>query len=244
MLKEAAKIMKKQKFDFIITGEVLNERPMSQTYPKLRLIEKDSGLTGKLLRPLSAKALPETDVEKEGLVNRAELLSIQGRQRKEQFGLALRYNLSEFPTPAGGCLLCEKTIQEKLLDLFKHKKISEIDYNELALLKLGRHFRIGKTKIIVGRNKEENDQLSFLRNKNKILLEVPNCGSPITLLDPDGKKPTKREIEIAAKFTIYYSNNFDKNTVVTYWTNEKRKNKISVKLNEGEILACLPYKIG
>lgn len=244
MLKEAKKIMLKEGFDFIITGEVLDERPMSQTYPKLMLIEKESGLKGRLLRPLSAKVLPETDIEKKGLVDRNELLSIKGRSRREQMALALRYNIAEYPSPAGGCLLCEKPFAKKLNDLFSSKKINEINYNELALLKIGRHFRIGKTKIIVGRNKEENDKITLLKKPKEFLFEVPDCGSPITLIQ--NIKPAKKEIEIAAKLTAYYSDAKEKNIVVNYWNeaNKKNKNKINIKINEKEINEILKNKIG
>lgn len=244
MLKEAKKIMLKEKFDFIITGEVLNERPMSQTYDKLMLIEKESGLKDKLLRPLSARLLPPIKAEMRGLVNRQELLSINGRSRKEQMGLALRYGITEYPSPAGGCILCEKPIKDKLRDLFENKKIEEINYNELALLKIGRHFRIEKTKFIVGRNKEENEKISLLKKPKDFLFEVPDCGSPFTLLQ--SIKPHKKEIEIAAKLTAYYSDSKEKNVVINYWNdlNEKKKDKISIKFDEKEITEILKNKIG
>ncbi len=244
MLKEAKKIMIKEKFDFIITGEVLNERPMSQTYDKLMLIEKESGLKDKLLRPLSARLLPPIKIELQGLVNRQELLSINGRSRKEQMGLALRYGITEYPTPAGGCILCEKPLKDKLIDLFQNKKNDEIDYNELALLKVGRHFRINKIKIIVGRNKEENEKITLLKKPGEFLLNVSDCGSPTTLIQ--SIKPSKKDIEIAAKLTAHYCDSKEKNIVVDYWneTNEKKKNKINIKIDEKEIGEILKNKIG
>ena len=242
MLKEAAKVMKKEKFDFIITGEVLDERPMSQTYNNLKIIEAESGLKGKLLRPLSAKVLPETDIVKKFLVNPNQLLAIHGRQRKEQFGLALRYNITEYPSPAGGCLLCEKTIKAKLLDLFEYRKISEIDFNELTLLKIGRHFRVGKTKFIVGRNKEEKEKLFLLKKSKEYLFHIIGASSPVVLLK--NEKPKKGEIEIAAKFTAYYSKSPEKNILIDYWKDEKNKEKISIKLNDSEMENLLKNKIG
>jgi len=197
MLKKAKVLMKKLNADFIATGEVLNERPMSQTREKLGLIELESGLQGKLLRPLSAKLLPETLVEKQGLVNRDKLLAIQGRSRKLQIALAKKFNLS-YPTPAGGCLLCEKEFAIKMRDLLRNKE--KIESRDIELLKVGRHFRVGRSKIVVGRSLEENKKIISL-SENGWLFEVKDFPSPITLLE----NPTKESINIAAGLTVFYS---------------------------------------
>lgn len=200
MLKKAKAIAKKEKADIIATGEVLGERPMSQTKASLVLIEKEAGLKNQLLRPLSAQLLPETAAERLGLVNRDNLLSISGRSRKPQIALAKKFGIKDYPTPAGGCLLTQKEFAVKLRDLLKHKK--RISRVELDLLKLGRHFRFRKNKIIVGRNKEENALLLALAKKGFLIFEVLGTGSPITLLS--GPK-TKNAIKIAASLTARYS---------------------------------------
>ena len=168
MIKKAKKYAKEIGADFIFTGEVLGERPKSQHYPALRIIEEESGLKGKLLRPLSAKLLPETEAEKKGLVNRAKLLSIQGRSRKPQFQLAKEYGITCYPSPAGGCLLTCEEYSKKLRDLLAHKK--RVSMADVALLRVGRHFRLGKNKIIVGRNEAENKIFNATQNTKRILL--------------------------------------------------------------------------
>jgi adenylyl- and sulfurtransferase ThiI len=150
MIKKAKKYAREIGADFIFTGEVLGERPKSQHYPALRTIEEKAGLKGELLRPLSAKLLPETVAEKNDLVDRAKLLSIEGRSRKPQFQLAREYGITRYPSPAGGCLLTCEEYSKKLRDLFAHKK--RVSTGDIALLRVGRHFRLGKNKIIVGRN--------------------------------------------------------------------------------------------
>jgi len=195
MLKKAKEMMPKFNADFIVTGEVLNERPMSQYRGALMLIEKEAGLQRKILRPLSAKELDPTEAEEKGLVNRAKLLDIQGRQRIKQFKLAEKYKL-KFPMPGGGCLLCEKAYARKLADLFKHK---ETENEDIILLKIGRHFRYNGQKIIVGRDEKENRKLMELKGIKFIpAKEVPG---PTTLLRGDGKA----EIIKAAELTLYHS---------------------------------------
>jgi hypothetical protein len=138
---------------------------MSQHYPAMKLIEKEAGLEGKILRPLSARLLPETEVEKRGLIDRAKLLDIQGRSRKPQFKLAEEFNIKDYPCPAGGCLLTYEEYAKKIQDLFTHKK--RIAMADITLLRIGRHFRFGKNKIIVGRNEEENKLLIERKTKNE-----------------------------------------------------------------------------
>ncbi len=150
MIKKAKKYAKEIGADFLFTGEVLGERPKSQHGPALKIIEEEAGLKGKLLRPLSAKLLRETEAEKKGLVDRTKLYNIQGRSRKPQFQLAREFGITSFPAPAGGCLLTCEEYSKKLRDLFANKK--RISMADVALLRVGRHFRLGKNKIIVGRN--------------------------------------------------------------------------------------------
>lgn len=208
MLKIAKGCMKKIKADFIATGEVLGERPMSQHRKAMDIIEKESGLKGLLLRPLSARLLEETIPEKKKLVDRSKLLKIKGRGRSEQIGLANKYNI-DYPSPGGGCLLCEREFIKRLKNLMDIKNINSRD---LKLLRIGRHFRFGKNVIIVGRNQNENNHLLKLK-KNEYYLEVPGCGSPTTLIIG---KANKEMLKKAAELTARYSDNKSKNIKVKY----------------------------
>ncbi len=203
MLKIAKQIMKKDKFDFVATGEVLGERPMSQNRDALRLIEKESGLNGYLLRPLSAKLLELTEVEKKGLVDREKLLDLRGRSRKRQLELAKKWKIKEYPNPAGGCLLTDSGFSKRLRELLdKYPKAGE---NDIRLLKLGRHFWNGRNKIIVGRNHQENLEIEKLRQKNDILIELKDLSGPTTLIRSYQGGISKKAIAEAQKFTKYYS---------------------------------------
>ena len=200
IVKKAKKYAKEVGASFIFTGEVLDERPMSQHSRAMKIIEEETGLKGKILRPLSARLLPETVIEKKGLVDREKLLDIRGRSRKPQIKLAEKFNIKDYPCPAGGCLLTYKEYANKLRDLFKHKKRCSIA--DVSLLKAGRHFRFGENKIIVGRNEAENKVLTAKRARNDYYFEVPDIGSPITVLQ--GSK-TKNAIRTAAALTAFYS---------------------------------------
>ncbi len=200
ILKKAKKYAKEIGADFIFTGEVLGERPMSQHYPALKVIAEESGLKGKLLRPLSANLLPQTEAEKKGFVDRNKLLSIQGRSRKPQVQLAKEYGITRYPSPAGGCLLTCEEYAKKLQDLFDNKK--RISMEDVALLRVGRHFRLGKNKIIVGRNEAENQFLTINKMRGDFFFELADVVGPTALLQ--GPK-TKIAIETAAKLTAAYS---------------------------------------
>jgi tRNA-specific 2-thiouridylase len=200
IVKKAKKYAKEVGAAFIFTGEVLDERPMSQHPRAMKIIEEESGLKGKILRPLSARLLPETEIEKKGLVDREKLLDIRGRMRKPQIKLAEKFNIKDYPCPAGGCLLTYREYANKLRDLFKHKK--RCSMADVSLLKVGRHFRFGENKIIVGRNEAENKVLTAERTRNDYYFEVPDVGSPITVLQ--GAK-TKDAVRVAAALTAFYS---------------------------------------
>jgi len=200
MLKEAKKHADEIGASFIFTGEVLDERPMSQHYPALRTIEEESGLKGRLLRPLSARLLPETAAEKKGLVKREQLLAIRGRSRKPQMKLAAEFGITTYPSPAGGCLLTESEFAHRLRDLFKHRKRCTVA--DVALLRLGRHFRLEENKIIVGRNEAENKILTAKRAPSDYYFEVADFAGPITVLQ--GPK-TAKAIKAAAGLTVFHS---------------------------------------
>jgi tRNA-uridine 2-sulfurtransferase len=198
MLKKAKKYAKQIGAKFIFTGEVLGQRPMSQHKGALDLIEREAGLEGKILRPLSTKLLPETQAEAEGFVDKESLRDIRGRSRKRQIEMTKEFNITNYPCAAGGCLLTDREFAGKLRDLFEHKK--RVTVKEVNLLNVGRHFRFGENKIIVGRNEAENGVLLRTKQKTDYYFEVPNCGSPTTILK--GPK-TKAAIEKAASLTVF-----------------------------------------
>ncbi len=224
MLKRARKYAREIGADFIFTGEVLDERPMSQRSQILRLVEEESGLSGKLLRPLSAKLLPKSLAEKKGLVHREKLLGIRGRSRKSQIRLAKEFGIEFYPTPAGGCLLTCEEYAKKLRDLFQHKK--RISLTDVALLTFGRHFRVGENKIIVGRNEEENKILTQNRSSRDYYFEVPVVAGPTTLLQ--GTK-TRRAVKAAAALTAFYSDSKESVVTVDFGRNQlDRSVRISI----------------
>jgi len=228
MLKKTKRYAKKIGADFIFTGEVLDERPMSQHRRALEIIEREAGLEGKILRPLSAKYLPETGAEKKGLIERERLLDIRGRSRKRQIELAKGFGLSDYPCPAGGCLLTDREFAAKVRDLFKHKRAVRL--KDTSLLKVGRHFRFGSNKIIVGRNEIENKLLLSLKAPDDYYFEVPDCGSPTTILQ--GRKSSEA-IRIAASLTARYSDAKGENVQVAYGTGRSKKTlTVTPLLNE------------
>jgi tRNA-specific 2-thiouridylase len=182
MFQIAGSIMKKEGFDFLFSGEVVGQRPMSQTKQSLRYVEKNSGFDGYILRPLSAKLLPLTIPEELRLVDRERLLSISGRGRKEQIKLAEAFGVTKYPAPAGGCLLTDSGFCKRLKDLFDHQ--DDCQEQDLELLKYGRHFRLReKHKVIVGRTKDDNKRISSLADPCKdIKLRMTDMPGPIVLI--------------------------------------------------------------
>lgn len=165
MLKKAKKFADKNKIELVVTGEVLDERPMSQKKRAMNIIEEDSDLKGRLLRPLSAKLLPKLEAEKKGLVNYEKLYDIHGRRREKQIKLAKKFKI-KYPHPAGGCLLCEKNLKKRLKYLLERGMNKE----EIKLIGIGRHFLIDKYWIVLGRNKNENKIIELIGKKYILIL--------------------------------------------------------------------------
>ncbi len=204
MLKKAKGIMKKEKFDFVATGEVLGERPMSQNPKALKTVEKESSLVGYLLRPLSAKLLEPTIPEQKRIVDRSKLFNISGRSRKKQIELARFWGIKDYPTPAGGCLLTDPEFGKKLNKLFG--EYPRCNGNDIELLRVGRHFWEDKVKIIVGRNDKENKIIKKLAKKSDILVEMKDYSGPTTLIRNYSKKKVSRAvIDKTCELTKYYS---------------------------------------
>lgn len=199
-LKRAKKMMGEIGASFLATGEVLGERPMSQRRDALRLIEKEAGVQGIVVRPLSAKLLDPTEAETSGIVDREKLLDIRGRSRKRQMEMAAAFGIDSYPTPAGGCLLTDRNFSARVSDLIKHDRFA---FHEIELLKVGRHFRFSPdTKIVVGRNKNENSRIRQLLVPDDVLV------GPVGFMGPDtiirgADSPEAREA--ACRLIVRYS---------------------------------------
>jgi len=201
MFEAGKKHMEEIGAEFIISGEVLGQRPMSQHAPALKIIEKESGLEGKIVRPLSAALLPPTEPELNGLIKREDLGRIRGRSRKEQLKMAQEFGIENPPNAGGGCLLTDPAFALRAKDLFKH--VETPTTNDIDLLKIGRHFRFDEmTKLIVGRNQDENEVIKALALDKDVLLEAKDHVGPITLLRGES---TQNYLELGAAITLRYS---------------------------------------
>ncbi|HEX9078413.1 MAG TPA: hypothetical protein VF795_02415 [Desulfuromonadaceae bacterium] len=201
LLQKAREYMAESGADFVITGEVLGQRPMSQRRDTLRVIEKESGLEGLILRPLSARHFEPTIPEKEGWVDRSRLLAIKGRSRKEQFELADELDVKNYPCPAGGCLLTELSFVPKLRDVFDHA--DDLNMRDFRLLKIGRHFRIGKrTKVIIGRNEADNNLLETARQPDEAAITWLDGNTPVGVVTG----PQEPEcLDLASRILLRYT---------------------------------------
>jgi hypothetical protein len=178
LLRKAREYMAESGADFVITGEVIGQRPMSQRRDTLRIIERESGLEGLLLRPLSAKYFSPTIPEQQGWVDREKLLAFQGRSRKMQMQLAEELDVTNYPCPAGGCLLTETSFVPKVKDVFTHS--DQLIMRDFRLLRIGRHFRIGPlTKVIIGRDETDNTLLENNIQHGETRLRWLDGGSPL-----------------------------------------------------------------
>lgn len=189
MFNQAGQFMEANGFDFLFSGEVLGQRPMSQNGPSLRYVEKHSGYDGRILRPLSAQRLPETPMEQQGLVDRTRLLDLNGRSRKPQMALAEQYGIKDYPSPAGGCLLTDAGYSRRLKDLMEHGV--ELTRSALYLLQHGRHMRLSPdTKIVVGRTKQDNEQLMRLYSpETDTLIKAQGRPGPTVIMPGGGPQP-------------------------------------------------------
>ncbi len=202
MFKLAGELMQEKNFDFLFSGEVLGQRPMSQNKSSLGYVAKNSGFKGYIVRPLSAANLPVTIPEKEGLVDRNRLLDISGRGRSRQIKLAEKFGITDYPAPAGGCLLTDKNFSNRLRDLFEHQ--DDCTEDDLYLLKHGRHFRLHPdAKLIIGRTEQDNANILKYHNPaTDTVLDVVDYPSPIALLPRAAKNDSTQQ---AAAICVGYS---------------------------------------
>jgi len=183
MFQIAAGIMPECGAQFLFTGEVLGQRPMSQMRNSLELIDRAAGLVGRVLRPLSAGLLDETEPERLGWVDRSKLLAVSGRARHAQLALAERHGLTHHQAPGGGCLLTEMHFSRKLADLFANDPNERATMEDLALLKVGRHVRIRPDlKIVLGRDRDENARLEGFARGDRLLVTPVGFGGPTALV--------------------------------------------------------------
>lgn len=200
--KRARRYMVEIGADFLTTGEVLGERPMSQRLDAMRLIDREAEVEGLVLRPLSAKLLPPTQAELKGYVAREKLLAIKGRSRKEQIRLAADFGINDYPCPAGGCLLTDKGFANRVRDLMKYSP--DFGVHDVILLKTGRHFRLSpEAKLIVGRDEEQNNRLEKLAVAGDLLL-VPTSIPGATGLLRGSRPGMLAVLDRAASIVAHY----------------------------------------
>lgn len=231
MVKKAGLLALEKGFDVLATGEVLGERPMSQNRRSLDVVAMESGFGDILVRPLSAKLLPPTKPELEGLIDRERLLDIEGRSRKRQIELAKKYGIKKYVQPAGGCLLTDPIFSEKLRDLLGHNQ--NADRFDIGLLTLGRQFRLSSNaRLIVGRNEKENeDLLRFVENTNLGTLFISDVvPGPVAYLESkdDG------DVDLAAKVCASYASHKGGEVDLVIKSNDEEKRVVVKPTDKSE----------
>jgi tRNA-uridine 2-sulfurtransferase len=212
IFKKAKDYMSQVSASFLVTGEVLGERPMSQRRDAIMLIEKEAGLKGLILRPLSAKLFDPTIPEKEGAIDREKLLAISGRSRKPQIEMAKHFGINDYPCPAGGCLLTDPGFAKRVKDLMKHDQMT---LDELRLLKIGRHFRLSpNTKLVVGRDEKENGLLESLATPQDVIFKLKDYQGPLSILRGSSLEDF---IGLAASIIAHHTKYRDENSVKINW---------------------------
>ena len=223
LFKKAKETMEKEEASFVITGEVLGQRPMSQKLKTMRLIEKEAGLEGLVLRPLSAKVLEQTIPEKLGWIARDKLLAISGRGRREQMAKASELGIDDYPCPSGGCLLTDPEFSKRLKDLMKY---GEFNLENVQLLKIGRHFRLNDTaKLVIGRNEKENERLlNLARESDYLFMPTDELAGPTSL----GRGIFSEElIKLSCSMTCWYCDlNGNTNIDIVYRRVSEKENKV------------------
>lgn len=233
MFRSAKRYMQETGAAFIVTGEVLGQRPMSQHKRAMQIIEKESGLEGLVLRPLSAGLLEPSIPEKEGWVDRSKLLAIKGRSRKPQISMAELFEIKDYPCPAGGCLLTDPGFSARVKDLMAHHPAPAAQ--DFLLLKAGRHFRLDKnTKAVIGRDEQDNKIIELRKQPGDVLMEARECVGPITLLRGDASPDN---IKLAAAITARYADVPDKEKEI-----ELAVRHISAEKEAAEITRVIPLK--
>ncbi|THB65270.1 MAG: tRNA (5-methylaminomethyl-2-thiouridylate)-methyltransferase [Gammaproteobacteria bacterium] len=197
MMSRAKKWMAENDFDFMISGEVIGQRPMSQRKEVLPLVAKDAGITGLIVRPLSAKLLPATIPEESGWIKREDLYDFNGRGRKPQMALAAELGITEYPQPAGGCLLTEPDISRKMQDLWQSRGDKDYSKADVMLMNAGRHIRPSPDfKLIIARENSETQFLKRFRESHASAV-IANHSGPITIVDGQIKSEADARLILA-----------------------------------------------
>jgi tRNA-specific 2-thiouridylase len=227
MLKKARAMMEEEGASFLITGEVMGQRPMSQRKETMRLIEKEAGVQGLVLRPLSAKLLEPTVPEEKGWVDRNKLLDISGRSRKPQMKLAQDYNITDYPCPAGGCLLTDPHFSLRVRDLIDH---DELNMEDINLLNYGRYFRLGHhTKLVVGKDEHDNAMIEARLSEHDVLFSPEEEVRGASALGR-GDFSSPQMIALAAGIVSRYFNKNDVSAAARVVVNHRgRKETIEVR---------------
>ncbi len=223
MLQAASRVMEEEGAQFVITGEVLGQRPMSQHRRAMAIAAEESGLGDRLLRPLSANLLPDTLPVVEGWISRAALFSISGRSRQAQIALAEELGITDYPQSAGGCILTDKVYGARVRDAFSHMGKDAMGIDEFLILRYGRQFRISeRAKVFVGRNEAENMALAeYVRGRYAI--EPSSVMGPLTLVEGD---PSEEELSLAARIAARYCDHDDGSTVALQISRGETKKEI------------------
>jgi len=218
MLSKAKKMLAESGAKFLITGEVLGQRPMSQRRDTLNIIARDSGSKSILLRPLSAKLMLETEAEREGWVDRDKLLDFSGRGRSRQIALAKEYGITDFPAPAGGCVLADPILSRRISQLYSEKSIlqpAEITITDVRLLLVGRQFVFpGGGWLILGRDERDNDKLEALAGADDALLWMEERPGPAALLRRAANwyadsEDLEKDLQLTASLVVRYGKKMD-----------------------------------
>ena len=229
MFRKAGEILEREGADLLFSGEVLGERPMSQNRGSLVRVARESGYEPLILRPLSAKLLPETQPERDGKVDRQQLLDLHGRGRKRQLQLAAHYGIRDYPAPAGGCLLTDPIFSRRLQDLLQHRATAT--RQELELLKVGRHFRLDdRYKLVVGRSQQDNERIRSLQAPGDLLLDAKDYPSPVGIMAEDAPPSL---VHLAASIVLRYSDAPSAQAVAVTVLDRRELREISA-------LACSP----
>lgn len=200
MIRRAGEIMRERGFDFVSTGEVVNQRPMSQTRQSLGVVARACGIEGRLVRPLSALLLDPTQPEIDGIIDRTKLLGLSGRQRQPQMELAAKFGLTDYPSPAGGCLLTEKGFGRRLKDLMDHEGLD--DLRLVRMLRAGRRFRLpGGASVILGRDSSDNARLESERAAGEVLVAPVSVPGPTALV----LSPCESDLALVRALVCAYS---------------------------------------
>jgi len=219
MVSKAREWIEQHDFDFVVTGEVVGQRPKSQRKQTMPIVQHDSGIEGRLLRPLCARNLPETLPEREGWIDREKLHGFSGRSRKPQMALAAEFGFKDYAQPAGGCcFLTDRSYSVRLQDMWDARGEREYELDDIMLLKVGRHIRPAPHfKVIIAREEGEGNFLSGYRKQYPSLKTISH-GGPFALLDG---APTNQDVELAARIIGRYGQGRDANEVtLEYRTRE------------------------